>query len=176
MIFENIFSQTMYVKSISKANLWTTFLRPFNIFTWLAVAATSLVCSLVYGFALHFCKERDKDKEFYRNKISLAVLLPLYGLICHGNPNEPSDISKRIIFFITFLFGFVIVASYSACLTSFLAVRVNHLPFHDPTSLLYRSNYKVVSVGGSYVGEFFKVRHQITIKFAQKLPSPFAAW
>ncbi len=145
------------MKVSGKTNSWTTYLEPLNIFTWLAIPTTILLCTIAFGFASKYGPGNHQDREFARNNFSCGLLLSVHALLCQGFPYSPNDLSKRIIFLFLFFTGYVTFAAYSACLTSFLAVKVAKLPFHDRLSLLYKSDYKVITLESSFFEDLFKV-------------------
>ena len=85
-----------------------------------------------------------------------SCLTVIHGLLAQGSPDEPSRFSSRIIFLIMFFTGVLLVASYSASLTSMLAIKTTVLPFLDRKTLL-ASNYKVAIVKGTSMEDNYKV-------------------
>ena len=74
-----------------------------------------------------------------------------------GSTENPESTATRIAFLTTFVGGLLLYASYSASLTSFLAIVQVAYPFVDLSSLYYQSDYKIGSVGGTAMDTYFEV-------------------
>ena len=70
---------------------------------------------------------------------------------------DPEKTSTRIAFLTTFVGGLLLYSSYSASLTSFLAIVQVAYPFVDLHSLDYQSDFKIGSVGGTVMDNYFAV-------------------
>jgi hypothetical protein len=66
-----------------------------------------------------------------------------------GTPDEPDSMSNKTVFFTMYIIGYLLCASYSACLTSFLAVKDLTLPFNNYHEMHHETNYKVVLIQAS---------------------------
>jgi hypothetical protein len=69
--------------------------------------------------------------------------------------------SGRVVFLITYLSAVVLLASYSATLISFLAVRIAEVPFNDLEELLIVGTHKLGALEESTVLTLFKVSKKI---------------
>jgi hypothetical protein len=82
----------------------------------------------------------------------------LNNLIClcvTGQPDEVKTTSGRIIIFTSYMTSLVLMAAYSAFLTSSLAVQHRDLPFRDLQGLFYDGSYRLdVLRDGSYFSHF----------------------
>ena len=81
----------------------------------------------------------------------------MYGPYFTGTTDDPKKISTTIAFLATFVGGFLIYASYSASLTSFLAIQQISYPFVDMASMYYRTDFKIGSLAGNVLDDYFKV-------------------
>ena len=94
----------------------------------------------------------------YATPINLPNFLEKYSLDYFlGSTEDPENTATRIAFLTTFVGGLLLYASYSASLTSFLAIVQVAYPFVDLSSLYYQSDYKIGSVGGTAMDNYFKV-------------------
>ncbi len=76
---------------------------------------------------------------------------------CHGCV-AVIQFGCRFVFLGVFLIGLLVSASYSAALTSFLAVKIHKPPFRNMKEMLYDTNYNIVTVAGTNYVEIFSVR------------------
>ncbi len=86
-------------------------------------------------------------------------MIIMHGVSNQGAPIEPTKIPGRVIFILVYLTGLVIIALYSAALTSILAIKVQHLPFTNEETLLYNSPYSIITVAGTVQVDAFQVRN-----------------
>ena len=80
------------------------------------------------------------------------------NLIClcvTGQQDEVKSTSGRIVIFTTYMTSLVLMAAYSASLTSSLAVQHHDLPFRDFQGLLNDGSYRLgVLINSSYFNHF----------------------
>ena len=81
----------------------------------------------------------------------------MYGSYFTGTTDDPKKSSTTIVFLTTFVGGFLIYASYSASLTSFLAIQQISYPFVDMASMYYQTDFKIGSLAGTVLDDYFKV-------------------
>ena len=87
-----------------------------------------------------------------------------------GATEDPENTATRIAFLTTFVGGLLLYASYSASLTSFLAIVQVAYPFVDLSSLYYQSDYKIGSIGGTAMDNYFSVvGYECNISYLQLL-------
>ena len=100
---------------------------------------------------------------YYALRIIVIVFHLIYLLHIHcliiilGATEDPEKTSTRIAFLTTFVGGLLLYSSYSASLTSFLAIVQVAYPFVDLHSLYYQSDFKIGSVGGTVMDNYFAV-------------------
>ena len=78
-----------------------------------------------------------------------------------GATEDPEKTSTRIAFLTTFVGGLLLYSSYSASLTSFLAIVQVAYPFVDLHSLYYQSDFEIGSVGGTVMDNYFAVSSEL---------------
>ncbi len=69
--------------------------------------------------------------------------------------------SKRIVFLMAATTGLVCFSAYSACLTSFLAVKRPTYPFEDKASLLQHQHFNIYTLYGAVFHLMFKEGDEI---------------
>ena len=74
-------------------------------------------------------------------------------------PDEVKTTSGRIIILTSYMTSLVLLAAYSAFLTSSLAVQHRELPFRDLHGLLYDSSYRLGVMSNSSYINIFNVRY-----------------
>ena len=138
----------MYIRIQSQSAGWSTFLNPFSNNLWIATVmmmfAGSVIISITY-YVHRRCSYVDIE---YPNNfgINVALFLSFSSLFQKGTDFEPKRFSTRIATITIFFATLVVFASYSASLTSFLAVFKISLPFTDLESLYYRTNYRTIEL------------------------------
>ena len=90
------------------------------------------------------------------NRRTTPLHLEIY-LFVIGATEDPENTATRIAFLTTFVGGLLLYASYSASLTSFLAIVQVAYPFVDLSSLYYQSDYKIGCIGGTAMDNYFAV-------------------
>jgi hypothetical protein len=84
----------------------------------------------------------------------------LSNLIClcvTGQPDEVNTTSGRIVLFTIYMTSLVVLAAYSAFLTSSLAVQHQELPFKDFQGLLDDGSYRMGVTSNSSLFNNFNV-------------------
>jgi hypothetical protein len=148
----NPYRNQLIINDPGKSNGLMTYILPFSSDMWLVIFVTIIICSVI--LAVTYLYAPDTHGPF---DISHIVMIILNGLLLQGTPFEPNKISSRIAFYVVFMLGLILYAGYSACLTSFLAVKKITLPFNDIESLLYESDFNITTVNGSAYQHMFQV-------------------
>ena len=146
----------LYIRNdmMGNAETFLTFIAPLHPHMWLCIFFTLVVCTLIYALTAKFGRYLKEDHNF---DLSLSAMVVIHGIISQGAPYEPQKMSTRVVFLSIFLVGLIIYSSYSACLTSFLAVKRFNLPFIDAKSMMDKSDYKFLTVAGTFYVDVFKV-------------------
>jgi len=71
-----------------------------------------------------------------------------------GRGTMPRSWPSRVVYFTSYLVGYVLVAAYSAALVSFLAVQRDELPFTSFEGLLEDGTYEMGVTKGAEVAYF----------------------
>ena len=88
----------------------------------------------------------------------LTALNKLNCLCVTGQPNEVKSTSSRIINLTSYMTSLVVLAAYSAFLTSSLAVQRRHFPFRDLQGLFNDGSYRLGVMSNSSQFNDFNVR------------------
>ena len=136
----------MFIKNPGREAIWTPFIEPFHPLVWLSVLLIfiTMTCFLIASYS--FGTEKNiNDGSFTPTKTPVVV----WGaLLSQGSSLDPKSCASKTIFLISFLFGVLLVASYNATLTSYLAVNKVRLPFTTLAGVI-GSGYKVGAVGAN---------------------------
>ena len=92
----------------------------------------------------------------HRNR-AFHVVKELKFLCVAGQLNAVKSTSVRIIILTSYMTSLVLMAAYSACLISSLAVQRRHLPFNDLQGLLHDGSYRLGVVMSSSTFNIFDV-------------------
>ncbi len=149
---------TLLVKSnqIQGGSGSDTYGKPLTAKVMICIGVSLVLTSLT--LALFNWILRNNDEKDVGFSFPLCFVIAVGGLCAQGTPHEPKRVGSRIVFVILFLFGVVIVASYSASLTSFLAVQKIKMPFTDLESMYYETDYKIAFIRSSAAESFWKVQ------------------
>ncbi len=152
------FRNRLYLRNdlLASDSFWTTFTAPFHYGTWICM----LVMMSILTVALVLTKQNGRLDQEDESGISVSdcLMTIIHGTMQQGTPEEPWKISSRIVFFSAFASSMVLYASYSASLTSFLAVKKYSLPFTDYKSFIEQSDYKIFQVPGAHYDDYYKVK------------------
>ena len=88
---------------------------------------------------------------------NLDVLPIMHAQFCQGFPNEPSSVSRRIMFLCAYVFGYLIWNYYASALTAILAISKTSVPFTNLHTLLHESNHIVLTRDGASYATTLKV-------------------
>ncbi len=139
-----------------------TYISPFTYQMWALVLTTFVMyCAGYYGIASY----GKAIGENYVIDAGQSIMIITHGLLLQGAPEEPLKLSLRVAMLSIFITGFLFLAAYSACLTSFLAVKTHNFPFINDETLYYDSDYSIITIEGSANVDHYKVRNDILYKF-----------
>ena len=143
----------MFVKASGQINPWTTYIKPFSSTLWLTLFLLILGSAILF----FFIEKVSKYNGLLQIDDSFSRMVVIHGFLGQGTAFPPGDISKRIAFFSVFLAGYLVIATYSGVLTSFLTIIEQSLPFHDKKSLLDNSDFSVTALPETLNENYFKV-------------------
>ena len=138
-------SLKMFIKSPTREASWTTYVQPFDITLWFALLLLLIFMMLCLSATYMLGPEKYLNPDSF--SLINSFILIWGSQIGQGSWLDPKSFASKIIFFISFLLGVCLVASYSAALMSYLTVGAK-LPFKSLEGLL-ASDYKIGSVNGS---------------------------
>ncbi|XP_069943415.1 probable glutamate receptor isoform X3 [Cherax quadricarinatus] len=144
---------------------WTSYTRPFSSALWLCLLLVLALLAIVFWGVSHCYfhklstnptrgsrKEAMKYQEWKRE----FLLLTWAAITQQGWPNSPDAGVLRILFWMMYVIGLVVMAAYSATLVSFLTVVNDQLPFDTLEDLKQLQKYRLGIQKGSMLEEFFK--------------------
>jgi hypothetical protein len=102
----------------------------------------------------------------------MSFIILIHGALAQGSPFEPKSLANRIVFLAIYILGLLMIVSYSACLTSILAVRRDEFPFTDSYSMYHKSDYNLLAIHGSTLQH----RLQVNILLEMNEPVQVAGW
>ncbi len=144
----------VYYKADKSTEDWLTYLYPFSQHSWIVVGVFIFVMAFTFYVTANV---GNLSKEDYKFNLALSIMIAIHGAANQGAPYVPNKLSARIVFFISFLSGFVTYVSYSASLTSFLAIKHHRLPFTNAETMYHDSEYNIVTVEGTSYIDIFQV-------------------
>ena len=170
----------MFIKYPGREASWTTYIDPFDGSLWISVffLMSFIICLLSATYYLG--PERKENPDSFT--LSNTAIVVLGSQIFQGSWLDPKCISSKMIFFISFLFGVTLYASYSAKLISFLTVIKTTLPFNTLDEIR-RTDFGIGSIQGSAVLDKFlyapegsthlKVAEEIVKQDPSNMPASF---
>ncbi|CAG0894392.1 unnamed protein product [Darwinula stevensoni] len=131
----------MYTAKKQEKNAWMSYWRPFSLGLWLA----SLAGIVVLALTLWFVQANEGEDGNLQSWTFSTDLLVVWSASCmQGIPREPKHPAARFTVWLSFMLGLLLVNSYSAVVTSFLAVDVDALPFsHWEEIRFFGSSWKL---------------------------------
>ncbi len=146
----------MYKSANSQGDVlnWSIYQGPIDITVWAVMLATIFTCMAVALVSSSLLKIESGNEELSGFWSSFFM---------QGTPQEPSLVSSRILFFFLLASSLILWDSYSATLASFLSIKLEKPPFESLVTLLYKTNYKIVTVEGFFALDVFKVRKQSAV-------------
>ena len=166
-------SAKMFIKSPTREASWTTYVQPFDTTLWLSLLLLLVFMMLCLSATYLLGPEKHLNPDSF--SLINSFILVWGSQIGQGSWIDPKSFASKIIFFISFLLGVCLVASYSAALMSYLTIGAK-LPFKSLEEML-ASDYQVGSVNGSAILDGFlrarpgSIHETIANKKIRKNPS-----
>lgn len=145
----SFFSNQLFIKTIKSSIDYNTFVQPLVPINWfLIICAVLLVALGLFSVAM--------IGPYSDLNLSNAIWTTIHGFLGQGGaPFYPSKASTKIVFLLSFVIGYVLLANFSAALTSTLAARKKSFPFHDLETLYLKTDYKLLILNGTvYIDQF----------------------
>ena len=160
----------LYVKFPSREASWTTFLDPFHIHVW--VSLVFLLFILIVSFYASYYLGPEKFLNRNSFTFSQTPFVVWCSMIAQGTSLDPKSTSAKIIFLLCFLLGLLVISSFNATLTSYLAVFKLSLPFLSLEGIL-ETEYSIGGLSGAtYDGFFLAPEGSIKRRVADQLMKP----
>ena len=154
-----VFSETFdvsitaaYVKFPRREASWTTFIDPFHGYVWISLLFLLLAVTLSFYASYYLGPEKVINKHSFT--FSHAPFVVWCSMIAQGTSLEPKSTSTKIIFLLCFLLGLMVVSSFNATLTSYLAVFKLSLPFKTLGGI-FDTEYTIGGISGATYDGFF---------------------
>ena len=117
----------MFIKYPGREPSWTTFIEPFHFSLWFSLFGLIIILQLTLLSTYYLGVEKTLNPDSFTIK---NALFTVWGsCIYQGSTFDPKSLASKIVFWINFVFGVVVVTSYSAQLISFLSVQKFSYPF-----------------------------------------------
>ena len=125
------------------------FMEVFDVTVWLCIAAAYLTTSLLlwmfdkwspFSYQNNRDKYRDDDEKRHFN-LKESLWFCMTSLTPQGGGEAPKNLSGRMVAATWWLFGFIIIASYTANLAAFLTVSRLEVPVGSLEDLI--KQYKI---------------------------------
>ena len=142
---------------------WHLFMKSFLYESWIGISVMSISILVIVGCLILSVKLHGIEYDF--GVPSLAAHL-FCSHLCLGSPQEPSNISSRMMFFIISLGGYFYFALYTSYLGAFLSIPNFRAPVNGLKDVI-SSDYKLAVSKGSSVEKYFtdsergSIQHQL---------------
>ncbi|XP_045610633.2 probable glutamate receptor isoform X2 [Procambarus clarkii] len=160
---------------------WTAYTRPFSTGLWVGLVLTLMVLATVYAAVSHcYClmlaraagRGLRRSITTYREWKRECPLLVWAAITQQGWPTSPDAGALRVLFWMMYVIGVVVAASYSATLVSFLTVINDQLPFESLEDLKKLPKFRLGIQKGSVLEELFK--SQKFLEYWETLIEPYS--
>ena len=143
----------MFIKYPGREPSWTTFIEPFHFSLWFSLFGLIMIIQ----FALLATYYLGVEKILNPNSFTIKnALFTVWGSCMYqGSAFDPKSLASKIVFWINFTFGVVLVTSYSAQLISFLSVQKFPLPFTKMEEI-FNTEYKIGTRRGTAEHDSFR--------------------
>ena len=114
------------------------FLRPFNYNIWMAVIF-SIVIGNIFVIIFHLFKEKSEERSFTDN------IFLIFESFCNQTGNDKMEnIFLRIISLESRMIAIILMATFSAVITSFLTLEIPEIPFHNFQQFVRNGQFKLI--------------------------------
>ena len=134
----------MYHKPEPSAMSLDALRRPFNLKVWLAYLG-ALVATVIVFHVVQCLLTSQKNSLIHCQYVGYI----LRSTFNQGTAWSPWHVSSRIIYSFYTLGWIILMATYTACLVSFLSVKKEVIPFRTMLELSQSSSYKLGVLGGT---------------------------
>ena len=132
------------------------FLKPFSPLVWICTIIAILFVSLVLFLFEKFSKHRNVKSDKHKYPLTQSCWFVFGGLVQGGPDPNPITLAGKTLIAVWWLFGLMMVSSYTANLAAFLTVKKIQPPISSVTDLKDQTTIKFGTVRNSGVETFFK--------------------
>ena len=153
----------MFIKYPGREASWTTYIEPFDFYLWVSLFFLLALMTFCLASTYLFGPERNLNPDSFHFQNSILVICG--SQVGQGSWLDPKSLSSKLVFLTSFLFGVIIITSFSAKLISFLTVIKLTLPFtslHD----IQGTAYSLGSVKGTALVDNFLYAPPNSIEYA----------
>ena len=167
-------TEQMFIQYPGREVSWTTYVDSFDVHLWVALFLLLVLMVFCLSFTYLVGPKRQLNPNSFDFWISTMVIWA--AQVGQGSWLDPKSLSSKIVFLISFLFGVVLVTSFSAKLISYLTVIKWTLPFTSPHGI-QKTAYGLGSVRGSSILDNFlyapphSIEHTLTEEIIRKDPT-----
>ncbi|THK33007.1 glutamate receptor-like [Diachasma alloeum] len=142
------------------------YLQAFHVNIWVVIIGSILIMPLFLTLIIY-------RKPLFFVPLIFENYLSVWGIYCQqGLPVFPAETPSKILCISIFLSALIVSATYSASLTSFLAVSSSYLPFHTMEEFVEVGTYKLTSIKDSSEYLMFKSSNDTVMQKMWSLMKP----
>ena len=150
----------LFIKYPERESSWLTFLRPFDHNLWFSLAGLLLIFTSVLSVTYYLGYEKTVNPDSFT--LSYNIFLPFMAQMGQGSALQPKSVSSKLVFLTIFLFSIIIITSFSAKMTSFLAwVKID--PEVETLDDVVVSDFNICTLDGTTEADLFKKAQDGTI-------------
>ena len=144
----------MFIKYPGREPSWTTFIEPFHFSLWISLFGAIFILQFALLITYYVGVEKSLNPESFTMR---NALFTVWGsVILQGSIFDPKSFASKIIFWMNFMFGVILVTSYSAQLISYLAVQKFPLPFKNMEEI-FATEFTIGTRKGTAEHDSFKL-------------------
>ncbi|KAJ8679007.1 hypothetical protein QAD02_014794 [Eretmocerus hayati] len=144
---------------------WFSYFRVFNADVWIAIKLLYTFSFLIISLMRTIVKERP-TLPHYNSDTYLGV----WGILWQqALPRFPSSSPLRMAYFSLFVSAVILLATYSGCLTSYVAVTIPTLPFSDFAGFAEDGSYRLAVIQQSNDPDIFINSTDMILRKMQRL-------
>lgn len=164
---------SIMIKKVKEKTSLFRFANVLGINVWLCIFGSFLVTAIFiwvfdrwspFSYQNNLTKiYEDNDKRVFGLKESFWFTLT--SITPQGGGEAPKCLSGRLVASTWWLFGFIVLASYTANLAAFLTISRLEIPLESFDDLLHQRTYNYAPIKDSETHEYFKRMSRIEVLF-----------
>ena len=143
----------MFIKYPQRANSWTTFIEPFDLYLWVSLLGLLFLLTFALSVTYHLGPEKKYNPGSFT--FSFNFFMALTAQMGQGSSIEPKSFSTRMVFITIFFLSVIVITSYSSKMVAFLAI-IKIQPEIANLEEVPGSNFKLGYVKGTAISDMFK--------------------